>query len=84
LKGNFAEKKIIAIGKNICKFFEFIYYLLIRDSARISEFKNKADNFNKLRQIFVESREIMLLSEKDCEILFMIDKIYKIEEGSLF
>lgn len=80
-KGGFSENKIIAISKNICKFFEFIYYLLIKDSVRILEFKKKADYFNKLRLTIKESKEILLLSEKDCEVIHMIEKLYKLEDG---
>ncbi len=81
IKGVFTEKKIIAIGKNMCKFFELIYYLLIKDPNRIADFKRKEENFNKLRQKILESKELLLLSDKDCEVMQMIEKLYKQEEG---
>ncbi len=83
-KGGFTENKIIAITKNICKFFEFIYYLIIKDSAKISEFRKKADNLNKLRQKIQENKEVLMLTEKDCEVFHMIEKLYKIDEGSQY
>jgi hypothetical protein len=81
-KGGYTENKIIAITKNICKFFEFIYYLIINDSARISEFRKMADNFNKLRQKVQENKEVLMLTEKDSEVFNMIEKLFKIDEGS--
>jgi hypothetical protein len=79
-KGGFSESKITAISKNISKFCEFVYYLIVNDTDEIIEFKKKQKNFNALKDKIDENKNNLILLEKDIEVFNWIQKIYKMTD----
>lgn len=77
-KGGFPEGRITAIGKNIMKFFEFIYYLIISDVEKIIQFKNQPNSyFNKLLNLVEKNRMSLLLATDQFDVFNWMKRIYK-------
>jgi hypothetical protein len=84
-KVGFQENKLSAIGKCIQRFFEFVYYLLIKDNEKILEFKKKSNSrFNILLGLIEKNRAAFLLPADQFDVFIWIQRIYKDSEKDLY
>jgi len=74
-KGGYSEKKVEAISKNIVKFFEFVYYLILENTDDIFELKNRRKHFTALKVKIDENKNYLVLIE--VEVFNWIEKLYK-------
>lgn len=79
-KGGFSENKITAISKNISKFFEFVYYLVVNERSDIIDFKTTLKSFNILKNKVDDNKSLLLFTEKEGEVFNWVTKIYQMTE----
>jgi hypothetical protein len=64
----YSEAKVAAIGKNLIKFFEFVYHFMLGDTIdlhMVRKFKyNSESNFNKLHNLIDNNRTPLGLKEE--------------------
>ena len=80
MKKVFSESKITAIGKNIAKFFEFVYYLIISDKEEVIDIKKNLTSFNILKKLVNEHKNTLMLQEKETSVFEWLEKLYKLTE----
>jgi hypothetical protein len=76
----FTESKITAIGKNISKFFEFVYYFIISDRDEVVGVKKNSASFNTLRKMLNEHKNTLMLQEKETSVFDWLEKLFKITD----
>lgn len=79
-KGGISESKITAISKNISKFFEFVYYLIVNDFSVVIDFKKNLKNFNTLKNKVSDNKGVLLFADKELDVFNWLDKIYLMTE----
>ncbi len=67
-----------AMIKNIIKFFEFVYYLVVNDKEDVLELSKGVQLFTKLLEKIDEKRKVLEIEEKEYEVFEMMDKIVKL------
>ena len=72
------DAKIKAMLKNINKFFEFVYYLVVNDKEDVQELSRNIHFFMKLREKIDNNRKFLELQDKDFEVFEMVEKILKL------
>jgi hypothetical protein len=76
----YSEGKVQAIGKSLCKYFEFVYHFMVGDgvdSTMIKRFKyNSESNFNKLHGLVDNNRAAVELKE-DFDVFYWITRKYQ-------
>jgi len=80
MKKAFSESKITAIGKNISKFFEFVYYYIISDRDEVVDIKKNSASFNILRLMLKEHQNTLMLQEKETSVFEWLEKLFKITD----
>lgn len=84
LKSGLTDSKVITITKNITKFAEFVYYLLLKDPPRIIEFKSRRNSkFNSLITHMDNNRKDLSIGN-EFDVYNWLQRIYKDSEKDLY
>jgi hypothetical protein len=76
----YSEDKVQAIGKNLTKYFEFVYHFMVGDGvdqSMIKKFKhNTESNFNKLHNL-VDNNRTALEKKEEFDVFYWITRKYQ-------
>ena len=75
-KNGFPDNRVSLIGNTIKRYYEFIYFLIMKDSDKIVDFKKNCPKFNQLLELMNKNR-VELGFVKEFDVYSWFNRLYR-------